>query len=151
MSYSRIPLHMQNQEIAKAIKKNPSYESFRPNIIHKPQYQGMEDRATISEQYRIRRDCAGNLDLEWTVNKVLDALYQAEGIGFLTPVEESLLTVLFPMDFQFQEPMLAEIRTQLSDTEKKAVKTLVLARLEEQRNWSAGRGGTTYGGTRTRL
>ena len=147
----RIPLHMQNTEIAKAAKQsNPSYESFRPNEIHESKYQDMGDRPSTHAMARMRRGPDGVLDLQWATNVILDAIHKAEYNGYLTPLEESLLTVVFPVKFRMTEPQMAEIRTQLSRTEKAKLKQLVSAHISEEANYNAGRGGgSTPGRTRT--
>jgi len=148
MSYNkgRIPLHMQNTEIAKAVKKNPSYESFRENEIHKPQYSSMEDRPSTVEMSRMRRYPNGQLDMGWAARAVCNSIHAAERGENLTPLEESLLTVLFPIKFRKVEPAQAEIRTQLSKTEKKYLRELVEAWLKEELNWNSGLGGGSVPG-----
>ena len=143
---SRKPLNMQPEFMAKARKTNPSYESFRPNEIHQSEYKAMDDRPTTSDVSRLRRYPDGKLDFENTVAKIMGALSKAEAEGYLTPLEESLLTVVFPLRFRKTEPQQAEIRTQLSRSEKDFLKEMVEARIKEQNNWSAGRGGGSVEG-----
>lgn len=151
MNYgSRMPLHWQQNGMEKAIKKNPSYESARSNQIHEAQYSDLTDRAGVSDQTRVRRYPNGALDYSWATNLVLDAIHKAETDMYLTPVEESLLTVVFPLKFDKVEAAQAEIRTQLSKTEKGYLKDMIEAKLKEQLNYNAGRGGGSVSGrTRT--
>lgn len=147
---SRKPLHL--QEGFNKAKVNPSYESFRPNNIHpQGEYKEMEGRPSVHDMSRMRRSPDGTLDLDWAVNVILDAVHEAEYNGVLTSLQQSLLTVLFPVKFRFQEPQLAEIRTQLSGSEKSKLADLVEARLKQESSWNAGMGGGPGVGTRSNV
>lgn len=139
----RKPLHWQEGGMEKAIPKNESYESFRPNMIHPPNYEMMKDRANdgMSVAARIRRYPNGELDFNWTLNHIVQAIHSAESHGFLYPLEMAMLTVVFPTKYRFVEPQEAEIRTQLSKTEKDTLRALVAKQLGDEANWSAGIGG----------
>ena len=149
----RVPIHLQNNDLSKAVaKKNPSYESFRENVIHKPQYSDMgSDRPSTHGMSRIRRYVNGELDYNWAMLLVVDAIHKAENGMYLTPLEESMLTVIFPVRFNKIEPAQAEINTQLSRTEKNYLKDLVTAHLKEELNWNAGRGGGSVDGRKRTL
>ena len=151
MSYneSKKPLHMQNTDLAKSSMANPSYESFRPNVIHEPQYVEMDDRSSTHAMSMMRRYPNGELDYQWAVGVIMDAIHKAERNMYLTPVEEALLTVVFPLKFKITEPQQAEIRTKLSSTEKSDLKEIVEAQIKEELNYNAGRGGGSVPG-RTR-
>lgn len=149
MSYNgpRVPLNFQNGGLEKAVKKNPSYESARSNQIHESQYSAIgDDRASVAEQYRVRRYPNGELDFRWVMNTIVDAINKAEAGMYLTPVEESLLTVFFPLKFKRVEEAQAEIRTQLSRSEKAYLKEMIDAHLKEELNYNAGRGGGSVPG-----
>lgn len=155
MNYgARIPLHKQSAEIAKAARENPSFESFRPNVVHPTgAYREMEpgDRANIPEQYRVRRYPNGVLDFVWVANQIIDAIHKTEfngttgdpnlGSASLLPLEAALLTVVFPAKYRKMEPQQAEIMTQLSDSEKQKIAMIVLKQIEDENNWNAGFGG----------
>lgn len=142
---------MQGGEMAKAVSKvNPSYESFRPNQIHKPQYQNMDDRPSTHAMSLIRRYPNGELDLIWAANHIIDALRLMEDHPeAVTPLQDALLTVVFPMKFRKMEPRQAEVRTKLSKSEKESLAEYVKAHLAEVTNYNAGRGGGSVPG-RTR-
>ena len=145
----RVPLHWQNNDMSKASAKhdNPSYESARPNEIHESNYSNMDEReSSMQDSSRIRRHVNGELDYKWTMHQIVSAIHRAETGEYLTPIEESLLTVFFPIKFTKVEAAQAEIRTQLSRTEKKFLKEMVEARLKEELNWNAGRGGGSVEG-----
>lgn len=143
---TRIPLHMQNPDIVKG-KKNPSYESFRPNNIHPVNYDKIDSgHVSTHAMSHMRRYPDGTLDMMWAMNTILDAIKTAEQGYPLTPLEESFLTVVFPLKFRKVEPQQAEIRTQLSRTEKRALKELVEAQIIEELNYNAGRGGGSAAG-----
>jgi hypothetical protein len=142
----RVPLNMQKGGMEKAVKKNPSYESARANQIHEPQYEKMTDRAGVADQTRIRRYPNGELDYRWVMLTIVDAIHKAESGMYLTPVEESLLTVFFPLKFQKVESAQAEIRTQLSSTEKAYLEEMVERHIKEEMNYNAGRGGGSVEG-----
>lgn len=148
MSYNgpRVPLNMQKGGLEKAVKKNPSYESARDNQIHEPQYSAMKDRPSMVDRSRVRRYPNGELDYQWAMNTVLDALKKAEDGHYLTPIEESLLTVCLPVKFSKVEVAQAEIRTQLSRSEKAYLKDMIEAQLKEELNWNAGQGGGSVPG-----
>jgi hypothetical protein len=161
---SRMPLHMQNPDIAKAaVQENSSYESFRPNVVHPSgAYRDMEpgDRANIPEQYRIRRYPSGQLDAMWVANQVIDAIHKVEfngttgdpnlGSASLLPIECALLTVVFPAKYRKMEPQQAEIMTQLSATEKELVSAIVGKQMADEAGWNAGQGGGSVPGSRAR-
>lgn len=155
MSYNgpRVPLHWQKGGMEKAIKKNPSYESARDNQIHDSQYGEMVGTSSIHDQSRIRRYPNGELDYQWAMNTILDAIKLAEDTATaatMTPMEESLLTVMYPNRFQKVEQGQAEIRTQLSRSEKAYLKEMLDAQLKEELNWNSGfGGGNTEGRGRT--
>ena len=145
----RVPLHWQNNDLSKAAKKheNPSYESARDNEIHEPQYEAMDDRpSSMHDSSRLRRNVNGELDYKWAMHQVVNAIHSTETGEYLTPLEESLLTVFFPVRFSKVEVAQGEIRTQLSRTEKKHLKNMVDARLKEELNWNAGNGGGSVEG-----
>lgn len=145
----RVPLHWQNTDITKADSKykNPSYESARPNQIHESNYEAMDERpSSMHDQSRIRRNVNGELDYNWVMNTILDSIHKAETGTYLTPIEESLLTVFFPLKFSKVEEAQSEIRTQLSRTEKKYLKEMLEAHLKEELNYNAGRGGGSVPG-----
>jgi len=158
----RMPLHFQNAEIAKAAKDNPSYESFRPNVVHPTgsyntgMTSGNDQRASIAPQSRVRRYPSGELDIPWTANQIVDAIHKLEynggtgdpnyGSASLLPLEEALLTVVFPMKYRKMEPMQAEILTQMSDSEKDAIRTFINAQFAAEENWNAGQGGGAVSG-----
>lgn len=162
----RLPLHLQNPDVAKAAKNeaSPSYESFRPNIDPNRQGQYRADmqqhQATVQDQYRIRRYPNGQLAYDWVAQQVVDAIRALgfngttgdpnHGSASLTPIQCALLTVVFPAKYRETEPMQAEILTQLSDSEKDAVALLVAQQLESEGNWNAGFGGGSNPGTKQR-
>lgn len=145
--FPRVPLHMQSQDVAKARTSNPSWESFRPNQIHAPEYryQG-DDRPNTHMMSVMRRAPDGQLDLEWAKNMVLEAIHGAETPHGLQPVHAALLTVVFPDASANMEPMQADMMTRLSASEKRAVRALVEAHIAEEMNWNAGRGGGSTSG-----
>src|SRR5690606_34499469 len=100
-------------------------ESFRDNEIHPVNYKEMDDRASTHALSSMRRYPNGELDYQWAVGVIMDAIHKAERDIYLTPVEEALITVVFPAEFLAVEPMQAEIRTKLSATEKSSLKELV--------------------------
>lgn len=140
---SRKPLHMQEGGMAKAIPENDSYESFRPNVVHQSKYREMDGSANegMSTAYRVRRYPNGDLDFDWMANQIIDAIHNTESHGFVSPIEQALLTICLPMTFRFMEPQQAEIMTQLSDSEKDILIALVERHMAEEANWAAGRGG----------
>lgn len=151
---SRMPLNMQFPDVAKAIQENDSFESFRPNVVHPTGgYRDMEpgDRANIPEQYRIRRYPNGQLDLMYVANQVIDAIHKMEfngktgdpnyGSASLIPLEEALLTVVFPGKYRKMEPMQAEIMTQMSATEKEQIAAICMKQMMDEGSWNAGFGG----------
>lgn len=141
MSYVRVPLHKQNSDIAKAAeKKNASYESFRPNIIHGTNYKTMEDRPTMQPEARVRRYPNGELDYKWVVGKIVDTILDLEFNAIITPLDAALLTVVFPTKIRKMEPQQAEIITQLSTTEKERVAAMVESVLHDQEVWGRFRG-----------
>lgn len=144
----RIPLHMQNPGIAKAkpSQKNPSYESFRPNEIHPQTYEQMEDRPSTHSMAWMRRYPNGQLDLQWALNTLLDAIKKAEYNDFLTPLEEALLNVIFPATYPMSPEGIADVRTQLSRSEKTTLRDMAEAQFKEELNYNAGRGGGSVEG-----
>ncbi|MCF6205370.1 MAG: hypothetical protein L3J47_00555 [Sulfurovum sp.] len=144
---SRIPVHMQQRMFQKAVKKNPSYESARANEIHKPQYSAIDSsHVSIHDQSRVRRYPNGQIDYHWVLLAFMEAHRKAETDMYLTPVEESLLAVFFPLKFSKVEVQQAEIRTQLSRTEKAHLKDMIEARFKEELNYSGGSGGGSVPG-----
>lgn len=164
MNYGpRKPLHVQNPALAKAIKENDSYESFRPNVVHPTgAYNDMTptDRPNIPEQFRVRRYPSGQLDIMWTANQIIDAIHKLEfngttgdpnyGSASLLPIEAALLTVVFPAKYRKMEPQQAEILTQLSNSEKEQIAMICAQQLENEGNWNAGFGGGSNPGSRPR-
>jgi hypothetical protein len=160
----RIPLHMQNADVKKAADANPSWESFRPNVVHPTgKYADkdmQEERATLSQNFRVRRYPSGQLDEMWTANQIIDAIHATEfngttgdpnlGSASLTPLQVALLTVVFPAKYRKMEPMQAEILTQLSDTEKQKLQMIVAQQFANEQGWNAGLGGGTVPGSRVR-
>ncbi len=146
---SRIPLHFQNPEIAKANnnKKNPSWESFRNHEIHRPEYkyQG-DDRPNTHMMSVIRRYANGKLDVRWAANMIIDAVHALEDVGPLTPLQEALVTIVFPDKYQGMMPQEAQLKTQFSASEKAEVRDLVEAHFAEEENYNGGNGGGTVEG-----
>jgi hypothetical protein len=146
----RKPIHMQDSELSKSYK-NPSFESFRDNEIHTSDYKEMEDRPSTHAMASMRRYPNGELEYQWAVAVIMDALHKAERGMFLTPLEESMISVVFPeYKSDAADAALAQVRTKLSQTEKENLKMMVEAQLKEEFNYNAGRGGgNTPGRTRT--
>ena len=150
---SKIPLHLQSQKSKELCKaeydkfKNESYESFRPNEVFPVNYKEMDDsHVTMEPVSRLRRYANGALDYSWVVNQILDALHGMEYNDFLTPLQQSLLTVLFPQKFRLEEPALSQIRTMLSQSEKDMLERMVIARIKEELNYNVGEGGGSVPG-----
>ena len=146
---SRMPLFMQDPSLAKATgaQQNPSFESFRPNIIHESQYKVQPDsRPSTHAMSVIRRNPDGTLDYLWAKDMVIDAVHNSQYPHALVPLQAALLTVVFPMRFRNMEPAQAEILTQFSPSEKQKVAQMVEAQLLEEANWNAGRGGGSVSG-----
>lgn len=138
----RVPLHLQHPSVMKALKDNPSYESFRPNEVH-PQgtYREMEERPGLGTASRVRRYPDGRLDFKWTLNQIIDALRKLNYNGDVLPIEAALITAVLPLKFRMMEPQQAEILTQLSKTEKDALAVILDSWMSEVENWNAGQGG----------
>ncbi len=148
MSYngSRIPLHMQSPEIAKAARAQPN-PSYRTNIQHQPQYKTQgNDRPNTHMMSIIRRNPDGTLDWEWAKNMVLDAIKKMPYPNAMLPIDQALVTVVFPERFRAMEPMQADIMTQFSASEKARIKSMVESQLLEEENWNAGQGGGSVDG-----
>lgn len=144
---SRIPLHLQF-DLSKAQKKNPSWESFREHRIHdgtKYQHQG-SDRPSTHAMSVIRRNPNGELDYNWAKHQVINAIHGLQFHGALIPLDQALLTVIFPEKFKAMEPMQADILTQFSASEKAKVRKMVEAHMNEEENWNAGYGGGSVEG-----
>ena len=137
---SKIPLNF----FAKANnpKKNPSFESFRDNEIHPVNYKKMDNRASMVDHARLRRNLDGSLDFPGTLLKIMDAVSKYNrGVMVLTPLESSLLALIIPNKFSPAEAAQADVKVQLSRGEKSQLKEMVEARLKEEENYNAGRGG----------
>jgi hypothetical protein len=111
--------------------------------IPEKNYREMDGQANdgMSTAYRVRRYPNGELDFEWMANQIIDAIHTSEMNGHLTPVEQAVLTIIFPLKFRYMEPQQAEIMTQLSDSEKDMLTLLVEKHMGEEANWAAGFGG----------
>lgn len=144
---SRMPLHWQSLDIAKAAKDaSPSYETFRPNETFTPQYKEMEDRSSLGQNYRIRRYPNGELDFKWVLNQIIDALRGATYNQTILPIQAALLTVVLPLKHRKMEPQQAEILTKLSDSEKDILKLMLESHEREVDNYNAGNGGGSVPG-----
>lgn len=145
----RKPIHMQDSELSKAYK-NPSFESFRDNEIHESGYKEMENRPSTHAMASMRRYPNGELEYQWAVAVIMDAVHKAERGMYLTPLEESMISIVFPeYKVDAAEAAIAEVRTKLSDTEKDNLRMMVEAQLKEEFNYNAGLGGSSVTG-RTR-
>lgn len=143
---SRKPIHFQNPDLAKALKSS-SYESFQPHRAHPTTYKEMEDRPGVEMGSVVRRYPDGRLDYEWVKQNVLEALHHLQlGTVPVNGTQQALLQLVFPTRVRFMDPQQAEIQTQLSESEKNALKMLVDASLKEQENWNAGFGGGSVEG-----
>lgn len=143
---SGMPLNLQNPGIAKAAKDSPSYESFRPNIMHHSGYQSFDDHhVSMANESRLRRYPNGELDYQWALLQIVDSMkrynYNPQD---LTPIKAAMLTVLFPGKIRAMEPAVAELRTQLSQTEKDRLREMVRGWVLEVANWNAGAGGSSH-------
>ncbi len=143
------PLHMQDSDLTKSGFANPSFESFRDNVIHDTKYSEMDDRTSTHAMANMRRYPNGELEYQWAAGVILDAIHKAERGMYLTPTEEAFLTVVFPLKFTDSEPAQAEVRTKLSSSEKSKLRDLVEANLKEELNYNSGDGGGSVAG-RTR-
>lgn len=149
----KIPLSARFPKIAKAMEEksqnqNPSYESFRPNVIHPVQYREIDDtHVSLVDKNRLRRYANGVLDYDWALNHIIDALHKVEIQAMLLPIEAALLTIIFPLKFRKMEPDQASLMTQLSDSEKEMLNALIEAHMRAETNWNAGRGGGAVPGS----
>ena len=142
----KIPLHVQNADVAKAAKAAPN-PSYRTHLIHESKYQTQgNDRPNTHMMSIIRRYPDGSLDMEWAKNMVIDAVHGLAYPHTLRPIHHALLTVIFPDRFQTMEPMQADLMTQLSSTEKTKLAGIVENQLLEEENWNAGMGGGSVDG-----
>lgn len=149
LNIPRVPLHMQNNGLAKSsAKANPSFESFRDHVIHKPEAKAIGDsHVTTHQMSLIRRYADGRLDFDWAKNMVLDAIHNLSYPHALQPLQRALLTILFPDKYKGEmSPQEANMKTQFSNTEKAAVRAMVAAALLEEENWNAGAGGSSIEG-----
>lgn len=146
--FARVPLNIQDPRINKSgPQANDSYGSFREDHHSDPkyQYQG-QDRPNTHMMSIIRRNPDGTLDYEWAKDMVLDALNKVGWEGALLPIDQALLTVVFPDKIQAMEPMQADLMTQFSPSEKDHVRAMVEAQLKEMENWNTGLGGGSVEG-----
>lgn len=144
----RVPLNFQNPNISKSgPQKNPSWESARKHEIHRPEYkyQG-QDRPNTHMMSVIRRNPDGTLDFQWAKNMVLDAVHNLSYPHAMRDIHRALLTVVFPDQYEGMMPQEADLKTQLSNTEKQKLRKMVEAQLLEEENWNAGRGGGSVDG-----
>jgi len=147
-TFSRVPIHVQDPSLAKANShKNPSYESFRPHQVHNVEYkyQG-EDRPNTHMMSVMRRNPDGSLDYEWAKNMVVDAIHGMSFPHALRPIHHALLTVCFPDKYRGMMPQEADLKTQLSASEKARVRDMVEEHLLEEENWNVGGGGGSVAG-----
>jgi hypothetical protein len=94
----------------------------------------------------IRRNPDGTLDFQWAKNVVIDAVHKMHYPEALRPIDRALLTVVFPDKYQGMMPQEADLKTQLSASEKSKVRQIVEAQLKEEENWNAGQGGGSIEG-----
>lgn len=144
----RVPLNFQNPGLNKSgPQENPSWESARRHQIHNPEsrYQG-QDRPNTHMMSVIRRNPDGTLDYQWAKNMILDAVHNMAYPHALRDVQRALLTVIFPDKYQGMMPQEADLKTQLSASEKSRVRQIVEAQLLEEENWNAGQGGGSVDG-----
>lgn len=143
----RVPLNMQrNLSKAKPSQINPSYESARPNEIFPETYGPMIGRPSTHAMAWMRRYPDGTLDFQWALNVLIDAVKKAEYNHYLTPLEESMINVIFPNSYPSSPEGIADIRTQLSRTEKRTLKEMAEAQFKEELNYNAGEGGGSVPG-----
>ena len=144
----RIPLNLQNPGISKSgPQKNQSYASFQPNVVNRVEYkyQG-QDRPNTHMMSIIRRNPDGTLDFQWAKNMVIDAVHSLDCPEDLRPIHRALLTVVFPDKDRGMMAQEADLKTQLSASEKQRVRKMVEDQLKEEENWNAGRGGGSVDG-----
>jgi hypothetical protein len=151
----RVPLHVQQPSLQKAASRTSS-ETFRENRVFEPDYrmQKYPQRPTTSDISRIRRNPDGSLDYQWARSAVIAAINNLQFEHSMTPLEEALVTIMYPEKIRMMEPAIAELRTQLSNTEKTKLRAMIKEDLIEMENWNAGSGGGNavkpYGMTKTR-
>lgn len=151
----RIPLHVQSPDLAKAQSRTSS-ETFRENRVFEPgyQHQTYPERPTTHALSLIRRNPDGTLDFEWARKIVIQAINDMHYEHALTPLQQALVTIMYPEKVRFMEPAIAELRTQLSNSEKTKLRAMIKEDLIEMENWNAGHGGGNaiepYGKTKTR-
>ena len=153
----RKPLHVQNPDLVKATgaQSNPSWESFRAHRTFKPEYKTQpKERPSTHAMSLIRRNPNGELDYEWARSIIIEAINGLSYPHALTPLHQALVTIMYPEKIRMMEPAIAELRTQLSGSEKTKLRSLIKDDLIEMENWNAGSGGGNpvkpHGVTKTR-
>ena len=145
MSYnvSAKPIHLQKGFNEDKSKKAVSFESFRENKQHKANdgTKEMKNHVPANSLNRVPRYPNGTIDIVNIVHQLLEATKTMETTGNVQPYEAALLTILFPEQFRIIDPSLAELRTQLSDSEKSSIKAMYAAKLAEIENYNGGFGG----------
>lgn len=138
------PLWMQSKEAKEAAKNaSPSFESFGPHVKHHSNngIKEMEGHVHTNDINRVRRYPNGQIDYQYVVSQLIQAVKQLTDTGMVQPLEGALLTIVMPDKFRFMDPAMAKIRTQISDTERDQLKTLFMGKMAEIQNWNGGYGG----------
>lgn len=150
--YSRIPIHLQSPEIAKALSNTidnstdlKKLEKIPTERMLSPQYRTPTDRVNGNELFRRYPD--GALDYEAAKHIVIDSLNKLKQLGpdGLTRLEQSVLCCLFPDTFDFVDQAMVEsirkVMCKISREECKKISVLVALHLNEVMNHNAGYGG----------
>ena len=155
----RVPVRFlpQNEELLKkaegAREGTTDYKLTEFAEVHLPnvpvqRYRTPHDR--VSGNLVFRRYPDGSLDFDYAKHSVVDAARKAkEGLP-LTPQEETVLSVLFPQQFDFLDGgMLSHVRRtvlKITEEETAIVAKMVRAHFAEVLNYNAGFGGNSVPG-----
>lgn len=134
-----MPLHMQNKSIQKAAS-NPSFESFRPNILHESTGMREMDRPGTAS-FSLMRRLNGELDYDAALAMIGEAASKAQANTVLNALEAAILTVIWPGKYSDMTQQQADIYTKLSSSEKSKLRELSNQMEREWLNWNAGYAG----------
>jgi len=150
----RIPINLRSDS-SKLEKSTPIDEtSYVPNRQHPTEYRNQYMDSSIAPRNTgctiLRRYPDGKLCFDYVVQEIYSLINKVRDRGKLTEYEKAVLALTLPKPFgKLIDSKIAQTMTKLSMDERMVLSHMLAAKLREEENWNAGRGGGSVPGRST--
>jgi hypothetical protein len=150
----RVPINLRkdSSKVEKAVTLDET--SYRPGKSHPVEYRNQYMDSSITPRNTgctiLRRYPDGRLCFEYVVQEIYSLINKVRDKGKLTEYEKAVLSLALPKPFgKLIDSKIAQTMTKLTNEERMVLGHMIAAKLKEESNWNAGRGGGSVPGRST--